>query len=94
MHRCAERWAENKPAWGTSMGLKGLGHRSPGVVLRLILPVCASAILLVEGSAARAEASVALTTDIPPQSLAEALTACAWQTGLQIIYVSGVCLDA
>jgi hypothetical protein len=34
-------------------------------MLRLIVPVCASAILFFDGSAARAQAPVALTTDIP-----------------------------
>jgi iron complex outermembrane receptor protein len=59
-------------------------------MLRLIMPACASAILFFDGSAARAQAPVALTTDISSQSLAEALTAYARQTGLQIVYVSAI----
>src|SRR4029077_4298762 len=82
--------ADNNAARGISVGSKGTGRRSPGVKLRLMLPVWASAILTFAGSAARAQAPVALTTDIPPQSLAEALTSCARQTGLQIFYMSGI----
>ena len=82
--------ADNNAARGTSVGSEGTGRRSPGVKLRLMLPVWTSAILTFAGSAARAQAPVALTTDIPPQSLAEALTSCARQTGLQIVYMSGI----
>jgi iron complex outermembrane receptor protein len=72
------------------VGSKGIRQRSTAGVVHLILPLCAGAILFFAATAARAHAPVALTTDIPPQSLAEALVACARQTGLQIVYVSAI----
>ena len=55
------------------------------------LSICAP-VALCDPSAAQAQAapSTALTADIPAQPLAQALTAFANQTGLQLVYVSGV----
>jgi iron complex outermembrane receptor protein len=46
-----------------------------------------------QGSPARAAESTTLAGDIPAQSLARALEAFAGQTGLQLVYVSGVVRD-
>jgi iron complex outermembrane recepter protein len=61
------------------------------VVSRVLraLPVCASAALLGAPAAPAQQVSV-LRADIPAQPLAQALTAFANQTGLQLVYVSGV----
>jgi iron complex outermembrane recepter protein len=73
------------------VGSKGVRHTLPGGILRLIGTACACVILFFDGSSsARAQAPVALTTDIPSESLAEALAACARQSGLQIVYVSAI----
>jgi hypothetical protein len=58
------------------------------------LPVCAPLTLLpaVPAFGVAAEPT-ALTTDIPPQALAQALAALGQQTGLQFAYVSGVILN-
>ena len=45
---------------------------------------------LIASSSAGAQSATELSADIPPQSLAHALTALAQQTGLQLIYVSAV----
>jgi iron complex outermembrane recepter protein len=58
------------------------------------LAVCSPMALLDPAiSAAQAAASTALTADIPAQPLARALDAFAAQTGLQLVYVSGVVRD-
>ena len=55
------------------------------------LPVCTPAVLLVApANLARAFEPAALTADIPSQPIARALEAFARQTGLQLVYVSGV----
>jgi iron complex outermembrane recepter protein len=55
------------------------------------LPICAPAALLcTPATLAQAFNSAALTADIPTQPLAKSLEAFARQTGLQIVYVSGV----
>jgi iron complex outermembrane receptor protein len=57
------------------------------------LPICAP-IALFDGPVALAEgAQPALTADIPAEPLAPALEAFARQTGLQLVYVSGVVRD-
>ena len=60
-------------------------------IVRLTAAIFICAILM-EAAVAR-EPLTALTTIIPPQSLAEALANCAQQTGLQIVYVSGIVRD-
>src|SRR6266481_8073031 len=45
---------------------------------------------LIASSSAGAQSATELSADIPPQSLTQALTALAQQTGLQLIYVSAV----
>src|SRR5258708_25985166 len=77
-------------AGANSVGWRGVRQRSAGGMVRLLVPIWASVILLFAGSAARAQTPNALAADIPSQSLAEALAACARQTGLQIVYVSEI----
>ena len=56
--------------------------------------ICASVALVPAPTVlAQAFGPAAIATDIPAQPLAQALTALARQTGLQIIYVSGVVRD-
>jgi iron complex outermembrane receptor protein len=58
------------------------------------LAICAPVALAgAHASPARAAESATLTADIPAQSLARALEAFASQTGLQLVYVSGVVRD-
>src|SRR5438876_9333193 len=45
---------------------------------------------LIASSSAGAQSATELSADIPPQSLTQALTALAQQTGLQLLYVSAV----
>src|SRR5271167_1752653 len=58
------------------------------------LSICAP-VALVDAPAALAQAfeTKALTADIPAEPLAQALAAFARQTGLQLVYVSGVLRD-
>ena len=74
-------------------------HRSAGIatvvsgVLRA-LSICAPVALLdAPATLAQAFEPKALTADIPAQPLAQALAAFARQTGLQLVYVSGVVRD-
>jgi iron complex outermembrane recepter protein len=73
---------------GGSVGSSGGRRRAPRGVLRLFLAVCTGAILLL-CRAALAQSSDTLVSDIPAQSLTQALATCARQTGLQIVYMSG-----
>jgi iron complex outermembrane receptor protein len=58
------------------------------------LPTCTSAALLIApATLAQAFEPAALTADIPTRPLAQALEAFARQTGLQLVYVSGVLRD-
>ena len=58
------------------------------------LAICAPvALAATHGSPARAAESATLVADIPAESLARALEAFANQTGLQLVYVSGVVHD-
>ena len=73
-------------------------HRSAGIatvatgVLRA-LSIGMSAVLLDAPTLAKALESSALTTDIPAEPLAQALAGFARQTGLQLVYLSGVVRD-
>jgi iron complex outermembrane recepter protein len=74
-------------------------HRSAGIatavsrVLRA-LSICTSAALLdAPATLAQALEPTALTADIPAEPLAQALEGFARQTGLQLVYVSGVLRD-
>ena len=74
-------------------------HRSADIatvvsgVLRA-LSICTPAALLdAPPTLAQAAESTALTADIPAEPLAQALEAFARQTGLQLVYVSGVVRD-
>src|SRR5271168_2895630 len=74
-------------------------HRSAGIatvaagVLRA-LSICTPAALLdAPTTLAQAPEPTALTADIPAEPLAQALAAFARQTGLQLVYVSGVLRD-
>lgn len=80
------------------MGIRNR-HRSADVVTVMsgvlrALSIC-TPIALVDPAAAFAQAfePTALTADIPEQPLARALAALAHQTGLQLVYVSGVVRD-
>jgi iron complex outermembrane recepter protein len=57
------------------------------------LAICAPVVLGAHGSPAQAAESTTLAADIPAQPLARALEAFAGQTGLQLVYVSGVVRD-
>ena len=58
------------------------------------LSICAPVALVpVAGVLAQAFEPAALAADIPAQPLAQALAAFARQTGLQLVYVSGVVRD-
>jgi iron complex outermembrane recepter protein len=68
----------------------------PGVVSRVLraLSVCTPAALLdAPVTLAKAPEPTALTADIPAEPLAQALEGFARQTGLQLVYVSGVLRD-
>jgi iron complex outermembrane receptor protein len=73
-------------------------HRSAGIatvmsgVLRAV-SICAPVALLAPATLAQAFDPKALTADIPAGPLAQALAALARQTGLQLVYVSGVIRD-
>ncbi|HMH30047.1 MAG TPA: TonB-dependent receptor [Steroidobacteraceae bacterium] len=73
-------------------------YRSAGIatvmsgVLRA-LSICAPVTLLAPATLARAFEPKALTADIPAGPLAQALAVLARQTGLQLVYVSGVIRD-
>ena len=62
-------------------------------VLRTFAVCAPAAFAAVHGSVAAAAEPATITAAIPPQSLAHALEAFARQTGLQIVYVSGVVRD-
>jgi outer membrane receptor protein involved in Fe transport len=61
--------------------------------LAICAPVALGGAPCAQGSPARGADSMTLAADIPAQSLARALEAFASQTGLQLVYVSGVVRD-